>query len=103
MASSTTYYISCRYYKLLISSIKRPKSPRPLKQIIFFLNYTPCLKIGILNENVEKSAVSAFRRRMRVGVGIGKMMKKKMAGVNEKCSICRDFENKKIKINSNLF
>ena len=31
------------------------------------------------------------------------MMKKKMAGVNENCSICRDFENKKIKINSNLF
>ena len=31
------------------------------------------------------------------------MMKKKMAGVNENCSICRDFENKKIKKNSNLF
>ena len=28
MASSTTYYISCRDYKLLIFSIKRPKSPR---------------------------------------------------------------------------
>ena len=52
-------------------------------------------KIGILNENVKKSAMSAFRRRLRVGVGIGKMMKKKMAGVNENCSICRDFENKK--------
>ena len=25
------------------------------------------------------------------------MMKKKMAGVNENCSICRDFENKKKK------
>ena len=34
MASSTTYYISCRYFKLLISSIKRPKSPRPLRQLM---------------------------------------------------------------------
>ena len=56
-----------------------------------------------MNENFKKSAMSAFRRRLRVGVGMGKMTKKKMAGVNEKCSICRDFENKKIKINSNLF
>ena len=56
-----------------------------------------------MNENVKKSAMSAFRRRLRVGVGIEKMIKKKMAGVNENCSICRDFENKKIKINSNLF
>ena len=32
MASSTTYYISCRDYKLLIFSIKRPKSPRPLNK-----------------------------------------------------------------------
>ena len=40
---------------------------------------------------------------MRIWVGIGKMMKKKMAGVNEKCSICKDFEEKKIKKNSNLF
>ena len=30
MALSTTYYISCRDYKMLICSIKRPKSPRPL-------------------------------------------------------------------------
>ena len=30
MASSTTYNISCRDYKLRIFSIKRPKSPRPL-------------------------------------------------------------------------
>ena len=57
----------------------------------------------ILNEHVKKSAMSAFRRRLRVGVGIEKLIKKKMAGVNENCSICRDFENKKIKINSNLF
>ena len=34
MASSTTYYISCRDYKLLIFSIKRPKSPRPLTHFI---------------------------------------------------------------------
>ena len=33
MASSTTYNISCRVYKLLIFSIKRPKSPRPLTNI----------------------------------------------------------------------
>ena len=44
---------------------------------------------------LKKSAMSAFRRRLRVGVGIWKMMKKKMAGVNENCSICRDFEKKK--------
>ena len=36
MASSTTYYISCRYFKLLISSIKRPKSPRPLSLCVMF-------------------------------------------------------------------
>ena len=35
MASSRTYYISCRDYKLLICSIKRPKNPRPLNTSIW--------------------------------------------------------------------
>ena len=34
MASSTTYNMSCRDYILLIFSIKRPKSPRPLSHNI---------------------------------------------------------------------
>ena len=40
MASSTTYYISCRDYKLLKCSIKRPKSPRPLTTHFPYLFYT---------------------------------------------------------------
>ena len=38
MASSTTYNISCRDYKLLIFSIKRPKSPRPFNLWCLFAN-----------------------------------------------------------------
>ena len=40
MASSTTYNISCRDYKLLIFSIKRQKSPRPLTFFFSFLFFT---------------------------------------------------------------
>ena len=53
MASSTTYYISCRDYKLLI---KRPKTPRPLR----FCVYPQMRPRFLICLNISKQAVNFF-------------------------------------------